>query len=234
MKVLKISLDGKFAHFGINGTNDKNNRYSYQHITGSSIKGIIGAIMGYKGWEDLEKKQQLPEFLERLENISYGVVPKQFKFNSMLHTYNNTSGVNRNDKGSGTLQITEEVLEDVGWDIYLKNLPQEVIDKILGNSSTYTLSLGKKVFLINNFKSQILDGEELLSNKVDSIIPINLKKEEENLFDLEETINESLDFLYSTNFYNKSEIFSLTTSNLSEKIKVLNIDNKNIYMVGEE
>ena len=233
MKILKISLGGKFAHFGINGTNDKNNRYSYQHITGSSIKGIIGSIMGYKGWGGLEKKQQIPEFLEKLKDISYGVVPKRFKFNSMLHTYNNTSGVNRNDRGSGTLQITEEILEDVSWDIYLRNLPEEITDKILGNTSTYILSLGKKGFLINNFKAQILDGKEVLSNRVDSIIPANLKKEEEDLFDLDETVNESLDFIYSTNFYNKSKIFSLTTSNLSEKIKVLNVDGKNICMVGE-
>ncbi|MEI6857335.1 CRISPR-associated protein Cas5 [Psychrilyobacter sp.] len=233
MKILKISLGGKFAHFGINGTNDKNNRYSYQHITGSSIKGILGAIMGYKGWGELEGKQQTPEFLEKLENISYGVVPKQFKFNSMLHTYNNTSGVNKNDKGSGTLQITEEILEDVSWDIYLRNLPQEVIDKILGNTSTYILSLGKKGFLMDKFKSQILDGEELLSNKVNSIIPANLNKEADDIFDLEEPVNESLNFLYSTNFYNRSEVFALTTSSLSKKIKVLNVEGKNIYMVGE-
>lgn len=236
MEILKISLGGRIAHFGINGTNDKNNRYSFQHITGSNIRGILGAIAGYKGWNDLDKKNDTPEFLEKLKDIEYGVVPKKSKFNSTIQKYNNTIGVNKDDKGGTSLQIAEEFLEDIGWDIYLKNIPSEVKNNIMNEISIYPIFLGKKGCFVNKFEIEILKGEEIKSNKINSIFPAELLEDENsnaefNLLE-DDFLEEDFVFLYSEDFFQKTKNYAISKNILKEKVKCISVDEKNIYMVG--
>lgn len=236
MEILKISLGGRVAHFGINGTNDKNNRYSFQHITGSNIKGILGAIAGYKGWNDLDKKASIPEFLEKLKGLEYGVIPKKSKFNSTIQKYNNTTGVNKDDKGGTSLQISEEFLEEVSWDIYLKNLPVEVKDNILNKVSIYPISLGKKGCFVNKFDIEILKGYEIESNKVESIFPAEFLKEEDlnlefNLFE-DDFLEEDFVFLYSEDFFQETKNYAVSKNILKENVRCVSVDEKNIYMIG--
>ena len=236
MEILKISLGGRVAHFGINGTNDKNNRYSFQHITGSNIKGILGAIAGYKGWNDLDKKASIPEFLEKLKDLEYGVIPKKPKFNSTIQKYNNTTGVNKDDNGGTSLQIVEEFLEDVRWDIYLKNLPLEVKNSILNRVSVYPISLGKKGCFINKFDIEILRGDEIESNKLQSIFPAEFLKEEDlnlefNLLD-DDFLEDDFVFLYSEDFFQETKNYAVSKNTLKEKFKCISVDGKNIYMIG--
>ncbi|MGL4654071.1 CRISPR-associated protein Cas5 [Cetobacterium sp.] len=236
MEILKISLGGRIAHFGINGTNDKNNRYSFQHITGSNIKGILGAIAGYKGWNDLDKKASIPEFLEKLKDLEYGVIPKKFKFNSTIQKYSNTTGVNKGDNIGTSLQISEEFLEEVSWDIYLKNLPLEVKDNILNRVSIYPISLGKKGCFINKFDIEILKGYEIESNKVESIFPVEFLKEEDlnlefNLLE-DDFLEEDFVFLYSEDFFQETKNYAISKNILKENVKCVSVDEKNIYMIG--
>lgn len=236
MEILKISLGGRVAHFGINGTNDKNNRYSFQHITGSNIKGILGAIAGYKGWNDLDKKASIPEFLEKLKDLEYGVIPKKSKFNSTIQKYNNTTGVNKDDNGGTSLQIVEEFLEEVSWDIYLKNLPLEVKNNILNRVSVYPISLGKKGCFINKFDIEILRGDEIEFNKLQSIFPAEFLKEEDlnlefNLLD-DDFLEDDFVFLYSEDFFQETKNYAVSKNTLKEKVKCISVDGKNIYMIG--
>ena len=236
MEILKISLGGRVAHFGINGTNDKNNRYSFQHITGSNIKGILGAIAGYNGWNELDKKASIPEFLEKLKDLEYGVIPKKPKFNSTIQKYNNTTGVNKDDNGGTSLQIVEEFLEEVSWDIYLKNLPLEVKNSILNRVSVYPISLGKKGCFINKFDIEILRGDEIESNKLQSIFPAEFLKEEDlnlefNLLD-DDFLEDDFVFLYSEDFFQETKNYAVSKNTLKEKFKCISVDGKNIYMIG--
>lgn len=236
MEILKISLGGRVAHFGINGTNDKNSRYSFQHITGSNIKGILGAIAGYNGWNELDKKASIPEFLEKLKDLEYGVIPKKPKFNSTIQKYNNTTGVNKDDNGGTSLQIVEEFLEEVSWDIYLKNLPLEVKNNILNRVSVYPISLGKKGCFINKFDIEILRGDEIESNKLQSIFPAEFLKEEDlnlefNLLD-DDFLEDDFVFLYSEDFFQETKNYAISKNTLKEKVKCISVDEKNIYMIG--
>lgn len=238
MEILKISLGGKFAHFGINGTNDKNNRYSFQHITGSNIKGILGAIAGYKGWNDLDKKTNSPEFLEKLKDIEYAIIPKRWKFNSTIQKYNNTTGVNKDDNGGTSLQIAEEFLEEVNWDIYLKNLPSEVKNNIINGVSIYPISLGKKGCFVNRFDIEILKGEEIKSDKIHSIFPAKFLKDDDlnlefNLLE-EDSLEEDFIFLYSEDFFQETKNYAISKNILKTKIQCICVDEKNIYMIGDD
>lgn len=239
MEILKITLGGRFAHFGINGSNDKNNRYSFQHITGSNIKGILGAIAGYGGWNQLEKNQKLPEFLEKLKDLKYAVVPKKHRFRSSIHIYNNITGVNKDGEKATPLQIHEEFLENVFWEIYLLNTPEEVKLRILENRSIYPVSLGKKGCFINSFKGEILKGETVVENRVDSIFPAEHLGGDQiflETFDLfsEEEIFDNFIFLYSEDFFRDVRNYSLSKSLLKEKITLVHADNRNLYMIGDE
>lgn len=239
MEIIKITLTGRFAHFGINGSNDKNKRYSFQHITGSNIKGILGAIAGYGGWNQLKKNQKIPEFLEKLKDLKYAVVPKKYRFRRSIHTYNNTTGVNKDDYGGTFLQIHEEFLENVSWEIYLLNTPEEVKQNILSNKSIYPIFLGKKGCFINTFESKIIEGAIVVENKVDSIFPAEYLGEDQislDIFDLfsEEEIFDNFIFLYSENFFRETKNYSLSKNFLKEKISLVHADNRNLYMISDE
>lgn len=238
MEVIKISLGGNFAHFGINGSNDKNNRYSFQHIPGSTLKGLLGSIGGYNGWNQMDKKDEIPEFLNKLKDISYGIVPGKYKFNSVIHTYSNTSGVNKNDNGASNLQVYEEVLENVFWDIYLLNIPEDLKNNLIEGKSVYPICLGKRGYFVNKFHVEILQGEEINSNEIDSIFPMEyFQEEEEDILDI--TLDdEKIDnynqfiFLYSEDFFKGTKSYVLSKNQLNETVKAIKIENKNIFMIG--
>ncbi|MGX6592817.1 CRISPR-associated protein Cas5 [Cetobacterium ceti] len=238
MEIIKISLGGDFAHFGINGANDKNNRYSFSHIPGSTLKGLLGAIAGYNGWNQLNKKEKIPEFLEKLKNISYGIVPLKYKFNSIIHTYNNTTGVNKNDNGSSNLQIREEVLENVGWDIYLINVPEDLKKNLLEGKSKYPICLGKRGYFVNKFHVELIEGENIVSNRIDSIFPMEYfqEEEEEDIGDFFK--DESIDnynqyiFLYNEDFFKETKSYVLSKASLKDSIKAVKVKDQNIFMIG--
>lgn len=241
MELIKISLGGNFAHFGINGSNGKNRRYSFPHIPGSTIKGILGAIGGYRGWNQLEKNEKIPEFLDKLKNIQYAVVPKKSQFRSFFHGYNNTTGVNKNDNGATSLQVHEEFLEDVFWDIYILNIPKDIEKNILENKSVYPIFLGKKGCFINFFLGKKVVGETVIAKKVQSIFPVEFLGEEENndieedddLFS-EKEINYDFIFQYSEDFFQNSKSYAFSKNILKEKTSLIKVEDTYLYMIGDK
>lgn len=170
MKALKFTLSGKAAFFKDNSINLV--YLTYGNIHRIALLGILGAIMGYSGYNQQgrilksEKKKILkdfPEFYEKLKDLKisiisngrYGIFPKK------LQVFNNGVGYASKD---GNLIVKQFWLEQPSWDIYILNdteLAKSVITKILNKEFVYIPYLGS-----NDHFADITSIEEIELTKV--------------------------------------------------------------------
>ena len=91
---------------------------TYNMLHKPAILGILGAIIGLKGYQ---KNEVFPEYYLKLKNIPVGVKPigdENGNFQKTKITYNNTTGMASNEPG-GNLIITEQTLIKPSYKIYL-------------------------------------------------------------------------------------------------------------------
>ena len=130
MEVLKFNLSGKTAFFKIPDVNTYV-YFSYGHIHKVAILGMLGAILGYKGYNQMNikgailgykgynqmsRKDYYPEFYDRLKNLKVSIVPKECSLSKKVQVFNNSVGYASYEEG-GNLIVKEQWLEDVNWDI---------------------------------------------------------------------------------------------------------------------
>ncbi|MEO0224583.1 MAG: CRISPR-associated protein Cas5 [candidate division WOR-3 bacterium] len=194
--VISFDLKGDFACFRKNDTN--NIVYTtYNIIHKPAVLGIIGAILGLKGYSFSDN----PEYLNKLKNLKLGISPK-FKEppKKFILTFNNSSGLASIEKG-GVLQIKEQVMCDlenkISYTIYLDldSINQEIKDNLLEklnkNYSEFPIYFGKNEFFafyenVRYYKKcEILSDELNTKIKIETIIPKNFiqNKLEINIFD---------------------------------------------------
>ncbi len=94
-----ISIDLK-ADFGFFRKPDANNtvNLSYNIAHKPAILGILGAIIGLEGYKE---KGKMPEYYDRLNHISIGIVPlghENGNFQKTVIKYTDTTGFNNKDK----------------------------------------------------------------------------------------------------------------------------------------
>ncbi|MBU5668428.1 type I-B CRISPR-associated protein Cas5b [Peptoniphilus sp. MSJ-1] len=159
MKALKFNLSGKTAFFKMPDVNTYL-YYSYGQIHRVALLGLIGAIMGYKGYADKNRKEY-PEFYEKLKNIKISIVPKtnDGTFPRKLQKFNNSTGHASNEAG-GNLIVKQVWLEDVSWDIYIiidDEISESIADKILNNRATFIPYLGSNDHLANIKDQEIVE-----------------------------------------------------------------------------
>ena len=69
MKAIKFNLSGKFAHFKKPDVNSYA-YFTYSHIHKIAVLGILGSILGLKGYNQFEPKEmKYPEFYEKLKDF---------------------------------------------------------------------------------------------------------------------------------------------------------------------
>lgn len=178
MELLKFRLSGKTAFF----KNPEVNSYlyfSYGNIHKIAVLGILGAILGLKGYNQQEDRDIYPEFYEKLKEIQISIVPINNKgsFNKKIQNFNNSVGYASQEEG-GNLIVTEEWLENVIWDIYIKLDNNPIVnllkERFLKKQFKHTIYLGKNDHLANVTDVQILNGE-LIKEDVDEIISLFVK-----------------------------------------------------------
>lgn len=104
MKLLSFDLKSDFAFFRKPDTNSTIN-LSYNIIHRPAILGILGAIVGLKGYE---RKGKLPEYYEVLKDVKIGVEPLNHDKGNYVKTnikYSNTIGY----ANKGANFLTEEL-----------------------------------------------------------------------------------------------------------------------------
>ncbi len=169
MKAIKFNLSGKTAFFKKTDVN-QNVYFSYSHIHKITILGILGSIIGLNGYsKQYEEKTIHPEFYEKLNKLKISIVPtggKNGYFSKKIVVFNNATGL-ATTKGE-TINVREQWLLDVGWDIYILDDDskeyKKIVDYLINKKSAYIPYLGK-----NDHFAEISDVQLVELSKTDNI-----------------------------------------------------------------
>jgi len=125
MKAISFSLSGKFAHFKKPDVNSYA-YFTYSQIHKITVLGILGAILGLKGYGN--SKGNYPEFYEKLKDFKISIIPKKPYFTKKIITFNNSVGYASKEEG-GNLIVREQWLEKPEWEILvLENKMDEFME----------------------------------------------------------------------------------------------------------
>ncbi|MDU5503647.1 MAG: type I-B CRISPR-associated protein Cas5b [Anaerococcus vaginalis] len=198
MKALRFRLSGITGFFKQPDVNTYL-YYTYGQIHRVALLGLLGAILGYKGYNEKDR-EKYPEFYKKLKDLKISVVSEGNNgiFDRKLQVFNNSTAFASNHQG-GNLVIHQVWLENPSWSIYilLDNDQSEIIKEYILNKKTIFIPyLGTNDHMANISDCKIIDIEKSDANIINSLFlaedfKLSLKskiyKYEENLpFFLEE------------------------------------------------
>jgi len=156
---------------------------TYNIIHKPAVLGILGAIVGLKGFE---KSNTFPEYYNKLKNIPVGIKPigdEKGSFPKIAITYNNTTGFASKEKG-GNLIINEQTLLKPAYKIYLllnllKKYQKKLYENIKKQQAEYLPYMGKNDYSLWWYKNEVEEYkyEKLHHEKEFSIDTIFIKNE---------------------------------------------------------
>lgn len=178
MEALQFRLKGKTAFFKMPEVNSYY-YFTYGNIHKVSLLGILGAILGYKGYGQMTKEDKFPEFYEKLSTLKIAIVPKKESkgyFRKKIQLFNNSVGYASREQG-GNLIIKQQWLENPEWDIYVmldceegRKVKEAIIEKkmiylpYLGSNDHPADIENAKVITIQKIEEDEID-------KIDSLFP---------------------------------------------------------------
>ncbi|MZK52847.1 type I-B CRISPR-associated protein Cas5b [Clostridium beijerinckii] len=218
MKILKFTLSGKTAFFKKPDVNTYL-YFTYGNIHKVALLGILGAILGYGGYNQMKKLDTskgsnkkdneyivFPEFYEKLKNIKISIVPNNEKgfIPKKVQTFNNSVGYASKEQG-GNLIIKEQWLENPSWDIYVlvdNKESEKIAEYLLNHKAVYQPYLGKNDHYASIKDAEIIDDNRITElneiRKINSLFPKRFF--EVNLEEDEEEDDECLDDVYEDAF----------------------------------
>lgn len=248
MEAIKFTLSGNTAFLK---KPDVNSYYyfTYGCIHKVALLGILGAISGYDGYNQMKKEDVYPEFYEKLKDIKIGIVPRNPKgyISKKVQVFNNSVGYASKEQG-GNLIIKEQWLENPKWDIYLlvqNEVEHELARRLINFEFKYIPYLGKNDHIANIESVEIVKNIEIINDAtvVNSIFNksnFNLDDDDDEFEDFDEGVEpiwkyeEKLPVRLEevTNKY-ELESFRATNSKLKpvKESLVYRIENKNIYFI---
>jgi CRISPR-associated protein Cas5h len=241
MRIFKFRLQGKTGFFKKPDVNSYF-YFTYGNIHKVALLGVFGAILGYKGYNQMNSKDVFPEFYEKLKDIKISIIPDNDKgvFNKKVQVFNNSVGYASKELG-GNLIVKEQWLETPSWDIYfiVDNLETETLaNYLLENKAVYTPYLGKNDHYADISDVRFIDAFEIATNveKINclclkSLVNVKLEEnffeDEEDFFKYEELLPIALDT--DTNMYlMESFIYTNMNVNICNNYSVYMVDEKNI------
>jgi len=246
MEAMYFELKGETAFFKKPDVNIET-YFTYNNIHKIAFLGLLGAIIGLKGYNQQEQSKRVkvneeyPEFYEKLHKLKISIIPKGIKgyFNKKIQTFNNSVGYATKEEG-GNLIIREQWLENPAWKIFIlddHSIDSEIFKKIkinlLNKKCEYIPYLGKNDHFAEIVLPNIVEVKKIEKvDHINSLFPLDgIEFEGDNCFD------EKLPFIFKEmspaklnkelNFYEYEE---LAFTNL--KIKEIN-DTDNIYKYGD-
>jgi CRISPR-associated protein Cas5h len=186
MKSKLISLDF-YSGFGFLKKPDINEDIylTYNCLHKPALLGIIGAIIGLKGYyQAYEKnKDELPEYFKELNTIKVGIQPinsNNGNFQKTVITYNNSVGYASKEEG-GNLIVKEQTLIKPSYRVYVlldleKEAEKKIYENLLNREAVFIPYLGKNDFQLywKNFSEYSF--KELNINASYSIATIFMKE----------------------------------------------------------
>lgn len=198
MKALRFRLSGKTGFFKQPDVNTYL-YYTYGQIHRVALLGLLGAILGYKGYNEKDR-EKYPEFYKKLKDLKISIVSEGNNgiFDKKLQIFNNSTAFASNEEG-GNLIVKQVWLENPSWLIYIlldSDQSEMIKEYILNKKTIFTPYLGTNDHMANISNCKIVDLEKSDENIIDSLFwdedfKLRLKskiyKYEENLpFFLEE------------------------------------------------
>lgn len=253
MKILKFRLWGRTAFFKKPEVNTYL-YFTYGNIHKVALLGLLGAIVGYSGYNkfdfkrrsDKKIKNEYPEFYQKLKSLKVAIEPTNegAAINKKVQVFNNSVGYASKEMG-GNLIVKEQWLEDPSWNIYILIDNEEaemVADYILNSRTTYQPYLGKNdhyanisevklyedcVKMLKIDKSNSLCFKEDISFSVLDLEDLDDEDEMEVVFKYSESL--PFEIQEETNLY-KMKSFVYSNMNVKEiKSKdIYRVENKNI------
>lgn len=146
MRILRFTLSGKSAMFKKPDVNSYF-YFTYGQIHKPALLGIFGAILGYAGYNQMDKENVYPEYYDKLQNIKVSIVPNSDNgyFPKKITYFNNSTGFASHEQG-GNLIVKEQWLEEPSWDIYVLldcEEAEKIAEFMLERKSVYLPYLGK-------------------------------------------------------------------------------------------
>ncbi len=159
MEAISFILSGKTACFRKPDVNQYA-YFTYNNIHKPALLGILGAIIGLKGYTQLHDENRglkegtlgyndgFPEYYEKLKSLEVSIVPlaPNGYFSKKLQVFNNSVGYASKEEG-GNLIIREQWIEDPKWQIIIKDDGSEEYKKVKKylekNKCVYIPYLGK-------------------------------------------------------------------------------------------
>jgi len=183
-EALKFELRGKSAFFKKPDANAYA-YFTYNNIHKIALLGLLGAILGYGGYnqqsEEIKRgnKQTYPEFYSQLKDLKVCIVPnaKYGYFSKKIQQFNNSVGYASQEEG-GNLIVREQWLEDPSWTIYLlkdKNIAENftrISDNILNGKCAFVPYLGKNDHLATLEKYSIVNLEPAVCDYFSCLYPV--------------------------------------------------------------
>lgn len=144
METLRFVLKGKTAFFKVPEVNTYY-YFTYGNIHKPALLGLMGAILGYKGYG--QEYEKYPEYYEKLKDLKISIVPEKRDghFIKKIQNFNNSVGYASREQG-GNLIIREQWLEEPKWTIYVQLDSDEsgkLANMILNKKCVYMPYLGK-------------------------------------------------------------------------------------------
>ncbi|MGX7058594.1 CRISPR-associated protein Cas5 [Vagococcus humatus] len=168
MRVLTFNLSGDLACFKQATSFDMSTELilTYDIIPITVLKGIIGAVLGYKGLADAYKNHRQPEYIDKLKNVGIGIQPVRLgtKFTQQITNttgFANEGALPKTTVGIGqTAIIKQEILADISYDIYLTDEFDDfdkLYHKLMSKQTAFPIVLGRKGFSAQISNVQCLD-----------------------------------------------------------------------------
>ncbi|WP_411680228.1 type I-B CRISPR-associated protein Cas5b [Clostridium thailandense] len=260
MEVIKFNLGGRFAFFKKPEVNSYL-YFTYGNIHRVALLGIFGAILGYKGYnqmdflkrykkdfEEIKEKRETeyPEFYSKLKHVKIAIMPGEVNIAKKVQVFNNSVGYASKEQG-GNLIVKEQWLENPSWDIYVAIEDEEgkkLGKALLERNFMYIPYLGKNDHLADITKVTLIKDVAQI-NEFNNIHSLFLKDdfklvEYDEFDDLEE--NDINIFKYEeklpvgleeqTNKYEfKSFVFTNNTLQKANEVKIYRVEDKNITFI---
>lgn len=235
-----VSINIK-SDFGFLKKPDTNNPIylTFNMLHKPALLGILGAIIGEKGFQPQEKGKSLemPEYYKKLKNLKVSIAPleengiayhENGNFTKTVIKYNNTTGLASEEEG-GNLMVTEQVLVAPAFKCWiLLNLGNETEAKLYSylkeNKAEYLPYMGKNEFSLWWDKFEEYEFEEFKPDgifKIDSLfikeIPVKDGKFEP-LFQLDISSTQGANYLYFERLpvrYEETKLFQYEYENFA-------------------
>lgn len=171
MEVLKFTISGETAFFKKPDVNEYA-YFTYSHIHKVALLGIFGAILGLKGYGQMSKEDDFPEFYEKLKDIKVGIVPKgKGEFSKKIQLFNNTVGYASKEEGN-VLNVRQQWLFEPKWDVYVvvDDTTQRLKEYLLESKCVYYPYLGSNDHPATISHVEMVNAEKLTKiERIDSL-----------------------------------------------------------------